>query len=90
MAKCRVSLRYQHSMSSNHVHQVVCQRTKALEAFPKPVQPYHHDSNVDEAKVRHNGCDVDEDLLVGLQCLEIDAILREYCNAQLSRKHVRV
>ena len=62
-----------YGVSSNPRRSNRVQRTKAPEAFPKPVQSHHYDSNVYKAKIRDDGCDVDEDLLVRLERFDVNA-----------------
>lgn len=46
--------------------QQISQHTKSLEPPTKPAQSHHNDDDVNEAQIRHDGCNVNEDLLIGL------------------------
>jgi hypothetical protein len=47
--------------------------------LPRPAQPDSHDDDIYEAQIGHNGCDVQEYMLVCLQSFEVKAV-KSQCN----------
>jgi len=48
------------------------QRTDALELLAEPSQANYNNQDIDEAQIRNYGHNVQEDLLIRLECLQID------------------